>query len=252
MDNYFPIVEAQESRRHAPVRNSALRTCSSTSRRQHQKAAPWSPEFRFDMGRGPTLKHVRRYFSLLPVFGRLIDCSTEQLSSALQEVVLTILFATIPVWFIPMISWFIFTDPPNYFSFIKTGELFIYSAAFAGPLVYIISKRYGKFSLDKSRTHRFPLTISFPYGGLFIFFATGICLICGFSFALLKTTKIESTFNSIGLNEHGIVYFSTLCFGLTVMVLYCVTAYRNMLEDVGRTIPDQEGAFVAEWLSRKR
>jgi hypothetical protein len=123
---------------------------------------------------------------------------------------------------------------------------------FAGPLIYVITKRYGTFSLTRSPRHRFPLTISFPYGGLFVSFATGLCLICGFSFAILRAKGSDDSTGALTVNENGIVYFSTVCFLLTSIMLFCVIAYRNLLDEAGRSMPAQEEDFVSEWLMTKK
>lgn len=51
----------------------------------------------------------------------------------------------------------------------QTGELFLFSTALVGPLIYIITKNYGE--RDDSESHSLlKYRISFPYGSLFVFF----------------------------------------------------------------------------------
>lgn len=137
---------------------------------------------------------------------------------------------------------------------VKTGELFIYSAALAGPLVYIITKKYGSFSTDFGRSGGpvLPITISFPYGGLFVGISVFMCIISGFTFTILKNPAFSTPDDLARINFDGIITLSWILFILSSIILYCVTAYKNMLENVSRSQPAQEREFLADWLGHKQ
>jgi hypothetical protein len=182
-----------------------------------------------------------------------VDCSASDLMNALYEVSSATFFATMPLWFLPTIGRFFFAGPTSLSDALKTGELFIYSAALSGPLVYIITKRYGEFSpWKKPGGPSFPLTISFPYGGLFVTFSAVMCIVSGFAFAILQNPVFETEADLARFNPSGIISLSTWCFWLSTAVLYCVTAYKNMLEQAGRAAAGEEDKFVDAWLEQKQ
>lgn len=191
---------------------------------------------------------------LIPLLGSLPDCSRENLRDAFYEVSAATIFATMPLWFLPIIGKYLFTNPISIDEGIKTGELFIYSAALSGPLVYVIMKRYGDFTTDINKWSRknLPLTIQFPYGGWFVGISLIMCILSGFAFSFLKNPIFTRPEDITRINFAGIIELSWISFFVSTLVLFCVTAYKNMLENIAReSQPRQEDEFYNRWMGEK-
>jgi hypothetical protein len=148
----------------------------------------------------------------------------------------------------------LFTTTASINDAVKTGELFIYAAALSGPLVYVITKRYGTFSMDYGvrKLHKYPLSISFPYGGLFVGIALIMCIISGFTFTVLKNPSFSTPEDLKRINFDGIIALSWLSFVVSTIILFCVTAYRNMLDNMSKgSQRKQEEDFFDEWKAGK-
>jgi len=188
----------------------------------------------------------------LPFLGRLPDCSKADLLEAAYEVGAATFFSTMPLWFLPFIGRFLFTSPPSLTEALATGGLFIYCAALAGPLVYIITKKYGSFYTEDQSGKRFNLSISFPYGGAFLCTLVVICVVSGFAFTILSNPSLTQSPISAVINQSGSISLSWFAFWICTVLLYCVTAYRNMLENVSKRQGAQEGAFYDQWMDEKK
>ena len=194
----------------------------------------------------------RLNFQWVPLIGRLPDCSAADLWQAALEVIASTFFATMPLWFLPLLGRYLFKENPSLHDAAKSGELFIYAAALSGPLVYIITKKYGSLTpVGRADGSHFPVTISFPYGGLFVIIAAILCIISGFAFTILRNPAFATVEDVGRLNTDGIATLSWAAFWVSTGILFCVSAYRNLLENVARAQPTQEEEFVADWLGNK-
>jgi hypothetical protein len=195
---------------------------------------------------------VVRFFRVLPFVGRLPDCSWEDLKEGLIEVALATLFATMPLWFLPLLSGVFFYKPVTGYEAIKTGELFLFSTALVGPLGYIISKNYGEKSPPGYSSHGLlKYSIKFPYGIGFVFACVGICLVSSFAFLVLRNPFFQSSEISKLINYEGVIGLSWLTFVLATLIFFCAVAYRNGFESIARTMSEQERSFSTEWEARK-
>ena len=170
------------------------------------------------------------------------------------EFLTTTFFATMPLWFLPTIGRLMFNQEVPFEEAVKSGELFVYSAALAGPLIYTITKRYGNFSTNfgRSEGRMFSLSISFPYGIISLAIAGIACVLSGFAFTFLKNPAFTNPHDLSRLNFRGIVILSWVIFLALNLVLFCVTAYRNMLDDVSRSNVGQEDEFLQRWIENKK
>jgi len=195
-------------------------------------------------------------FTRLPLIGRLQHVRAEARLQALFETLTTTIFATMPFWILPLLGWFIFSPRPAFDEALRRGEGLVYASVLLGPLVYVLTKRYGRFSMHPMNGSRFknPLSLSFPYGGAFVVITAVTCAISGFAFAVLRNDS------GAALDYAGIQTFSwILMIGATV-VFYLVTSYRNMLDDLEKNRPEvlvgeqpkQEASFVDEWMRAKQ
>lgn len=190
--------------------------------------------------------NVKRYTRWIPIIGEP-NCPYEAIKSALYEVIISTIFATVPVWFLPVFGLFFLKNPTTVSEAVRTGELFIYSTALAGPLLYTITKRYGDYSIKRGLL----LTISFPHGILFVCSTAFMCLLSGFAFTLLKNPQISTGDGGSQLNHSGIVLLSWLILFISTLIFFCVTTYKNMLDGAVRDgFPKQTDEFVDAWMNR--
>lgn len=196
-----------------------------------------------------------------PIVGRLSEVPHDSLVEAKDEIVSALIFSTMPFWFLPIVGGIIFLEPPQFLSALAGGELFIYSATLVGPLAYVIHKRYGRFKAPKEDPDEpdTPLTFPFPYGKTFSYLVIIICILSGFIFSIQRVRSIPALRNIHIINEDGLLWLSIFVFFVAHLVLFCVTAYRNMLEGlagkhserISRALQVQETEAYDEWIGRK-
>lgn len=132
-------------------------------------------------------------------------------------------------------------------STITGGELFVYCAALIGPLIYIITRRYGEASRGQDR---FSVVIAFPHGLAFVLFSALICVFAGIIFSLMKNPVLASHEQVIRFNLSGI-FWSSL--GLYIFSLYCffsASAYRNAMAGFMSDVHTEEDTFALAWETR--
>lgn len=169
----------------------------------------------------------------IPIIGRLWECKWVNLKEAFYEVGCVVLFSTLPLWFFPLISWIMFTVGFSVSETVQHGELLIYAATFSGTMVYFISKRYGTFQTHSDAGEGPPLaiSISFPYGGLFVIVSAFICMFSAAGFFILKTFERLPAQKVITLSASGASKLSWTLFIVSSVLFYCAVAYRNMLDE---------------------
>lgn len=210
------------------------------------------------MGSGNTFEHSVRYLcSRIPLFGRLSEVPREGLQQAFYETFSTILFATMPFWILPVLGYFLFNPKPSLGEAFKNGEGLVYAAALLGPLFYVLTKRYGRWSLRRADRQRqtAALSMSFPYGTSFVTITALTCVISGFVFALLRRGL-----STPDMDRNGIETLSWFLVIAATVIFFLITAYRNMLDDLtankaNSVIEDQprgEDAFLGKWLGAKQ
>lgn len=195
----------------------------------------------------------RRATSRVPIVGRLWDCRWVHLRDAFYEVGCVILFSTLPLWFFPLISWAILRIGFTSEEVVANGELLIYAASFSGTMVYFISKRYGSFQrhADIGEGPPLAISISFPYGGLFVIASAFICMFSAASFFVLKTfDKLPPQAVEV-IDLEGAARMSWLLFGVSSLLFYCAVAYRNLLDDSNSFKGPREKDVLDAWREAK-
>lgn len=192
----------------------------------------------------------------VPLFGRLREVPREGLQQAFYETATTILFATMPFWILPVLGAFMFTPKPGFDEAFKNGEGLVYAAVLLGPLFYVLTKRYGNWTLRREgkRVNTNRLTVSFPYGTAFVAITAFTCVISGFTFSLIKRG-----INTPDVNRAGIQSLSWMLVIFSTVMFFLITSYRNMLDDLANNKADTiieeqprgETAFLDSWLGAK-
>jgi uncharacterized membrane protein len=178
-------------------------------------------------------------------------CSARDFGDATAEMLITTFFSTMPLWIMPLIGPLIFDTRLSFYdhllSTIRGGELFVYCAALVGPLIFIITKRYGETSRENNR---FSFTIAFPHGVLFVLTSALICIFAGFAFGLMKNPLFGTAESSIKFNLTGIFWTSIVVYFISLYCVFAASAYRNALAGFVRDNPTDEDTFSRAFESR--
>ncbi len=186
-------------------------------------------------------------FSKIPIVGPLPGkCSIRNLLDAFWETASFSIFATMPLWFLPLISHWIFTSNKTIvdqtINLASDGELFVYSAAALGPLVYIITKKYGEWKLQSIHL----LTIQFPSGSSFLVFSFAVCIVSGFCYGVVRIPELKSA--NLPLDHAGTIRLSFIMFVGALICLFCASAYRNSIEEFVRSVKmNNDDEFSKSW-----
>ncbi len=196
---------------------------------------------------------VRRVWRATPLVGRLGEVPSTERRQALYETLTTTLFAMMPFWVLPVLGYFLYQPKPGLDAALRKGEGLIYAAALLGPLVYVLTRRYGRFNLLSSeRKVASPLSMSFPYGGLFVTITALSCAVAGFAFASMQRS-------GAGIDQNGVRLLSWIMMIGATLIFFLVTAYSNMLDGLEKEKsemiveeqPRQENEFLDDWMKAK-
>jgi|SRR5581483_4575938 hypothetical protein len=192
-----------------------------------------------------------RWVSFFIPFAReFYKCSSEDFREAGIELVVMTFFSTMPLWIMAILGPIIFETQISFLqqllSTIRGGELFVYCAALIGPLIYIITRRYGETSGDGSR---FSIVIAFPHGLAFVLFSALICVFAGITFSLMKN-PVFSESPAITFNFVGIFWLSIAVYIFSLYCFFSASAYRNAMAGFMTETHTDEDVFATAWEAR--
>ncbi|MBB3706156.1 hypothetical protein [Aminobacter aminovorans] len=195
-------------------------------------------------------------FKATPLVGRLSESKRSSVLSASKELVLSTLFSTIPIWFFPIIYTYFFSNTPplltNMKAYVDQGDLYIYSSAMIGPLIFAITSNYAEWgakndSPSVSRLGR--LSFVFPYGVWFLSIAVLISMVAVICFGLMRFES--SGFIDAKLNKDSLLTFSIFMYAVSLVCLFLVSVYRNDLSDTSASDARASTAdFLKDWSKR--
>lgn len=197
------------------------------------------------------LYHVRK----VPLFGQLFEVSGKSFRSALSEIFISTIFSTLPIWFFPLLASIFIANSPslmrNILTSVDQGDLFIYSSALVGPLIFAITKNYAEWGSENPSANASQLgklTFEFPYGTWFFLIAIAICMIAAVCFGLMR-------FSSMGLitaqfQMDNFLWVSGGMYLFALLCLFTVSIYRNELQDFSANANEDTQNFVDQWNSR--
>ena len=199
-------------------------------------------------GAGRILYKLLRAF---PLFGELLDTPLKHQTSAIREMAWTTVLATLPIWFFPIAATALFRGAPTIqegiWNSITQGDLYLYSAAIVGPLMFALTTTYGEWDGPNTTASRIgKWAILFPYGTWFISISFVIGAICTFFFGFIRydaTGQISAI-----LNNDTLVQISIWVYLVANIAMLLVIAYRNKLQNI---VPDtrlEEHDFVSAFL----
>ena len=195
-----------------------------------------------------------RIIRLIPLMGRISEVSNEAKKQAFFETATTTVFASMPFWLLPLLGYFLFTTSPRICRWAPSRRGTNLCFGLVGSVSIVITKRYGRFNVKHGETLT-PLSISFPYGGLFLIITALTCCIAGFTFALAKGADLPQT----AMDRGGAQALSWMLMGGATIIFFLITSYSNMLEELeenrAETIiqeqPREETDFLKNWLDNK-
>jgi hypothetical protein len=195
---------------------------------------------------------IRRLFGLLlyviPFSRDFSKCSFSDFREAWAELCITTIFTTMPLWIMPLLGPILFQTDVSFFGHVEKtideGELFIYSAALLGPLIFIITRRYGEFSKSSDK---FSIVIAFPHGLAFILFSAVICVFAGFAFSLMKNPVLTAHESTIKFNLTGVFWASVCAYLFSLYCFFAASAYRNAMTGFVKSTRSEEDKFADEW-----
>ena len=201
------------------------------------------------------LRRVMASVSYMPIYGQLVNSSKDSLVAATKELLIATGFSLFPIWFYPAILYIGGGLPfwETLKSFVIRGELYLYSAALLGPLVYAITKTYGESdgedSSDESDPEKrsFPRdwSIQFPYGVLFTLISIVVCCAAAVLFGMLRNGLF-----ALKLDEESALVASTVLYGFTLSCMFCVLVYRLNLENVPGRFGEDTRDLLDQWHDR--
>ena len=191
----------------------------------------------------------------IPIIRTTITLSKAARKSALHETVITALFSTTPIWLFPIIFGVFTTSSVSelFRNVLSKGELYLFSAALVGPIIYWILgenlylPRSGSEddSNNKSAQMIGDLRRKFPDAISFIFCLFCIAVISSFVILLLHTEELQpwaldldnKTINFVGL---GMFIFSNF-------LLFSALATKYDLNDPGNSMREKTHNFAQDF-----
>lgn len=201
-------------------------------------------------------------FRQLPFCRQFHLCSSNDFKEAALEILMATIFSIMPLWIVPAILSVVLRSEINLsdylYRLIGGGELLVYCSAVAGPLIYIITRRYGEKITDDmtdpgtSRlANRFGYSLIFPHATTFVACSAFICLVAGVTFSLTKNPGLSN--DAAKLNLEGIFWSSIVLYVFSLYCLFWASAYRNAIgpflngSDNSDNAPREEDSFADEW-----
>ena len=205
----------------------------------------------------PNLHVLKRTVARLPICGQVFLARSDSLKAAATELLVITLFSLLPIWLYPGLL-YLLADKPFWEtakSCVERGELYLYSAALLGPLIYSVSKQYGAHGGDvtdelEPKRRSFPRIVSFqfPHGISFSVAALLVCVFSAGAFALVRARSDE--FFVYTLNEETTLTFSVLLYCFTLFCLFCALVYRLDLEVISNRFEDDTKELSDQWRNR--
>jgi hypothetical protein len=194
-----------------------------------------------------------RLFRSIPLFGGLASARRSSITAAVREVFITTLFSTLPIWLFPTLFTIGFLDASswtnNVYSAVSQGDLYVYSSALIGPLIFAITVNYADWDKENrspSASRLGSITFAFPYGVWFVLISLLVAMVSVICFTLMR---FESAgFITARLNYDSLVSVSMWIYLVSLICLFLVSVYRNDLSNP--KIDDSAKSFIEEWNNR--
>lgn len=170
--------------------------------------------------------------------GKLLSFFTtlnkKDFKEAFIELIISLIVSTMPIWglYIAMsIDKSIFFDLDRFYSIVKNGELFIYSATMLAPILYLLIKK---------REHE----KEFYAKPFFIIFVVVITVIATITISMQRMRQV--------IISDSAVIGSLWLFGISIFILYVALVIHNsLMPDPTAVMRDGEKSFLDQVMSRR-
>lgn len=198
---------------------------------------------------------LKRGFQRVPIYGQLVVAHPDSWRGAAEELAVATVFSLLPIWLYPILM--VFVDQPFWEtvrSCLVRGELYLYSAALLGPLIYSVSKEYRGADDDVPEASEpeggFPRvpSLRFPYRKLFSAIAMVVCAIAAGIIAFIRASA-DGLFAPV-LNETATLCGSVGLYTFTLSCMFCVLVYRLDLEKIPTHFSDPTMELKLKWQNR--
>lgn len=185
---------------------------------------------------------LRYFFSHIPVLGPLVYCKWKDHKAAIKEMTIIILFATATFWLTSLILMGAQTTRalgyfPVLLSTVKTGELFIFTVGFIGPILLNTAE-------DKKDEREFP-------GRLWHLLALILMALVATAFhAQIKSAQLQKSFVQADLDFW---FEMSLYIAASAVVLrYLSMVYRKSTFSPQAEIKGREESFMDEYENHRK
>ena len=200
---------------------------------------------------------LKRVVLRVPIYGQLVEVRGRSFRDGFKELLVATIFSLLPLWLYPLLLATLSDQPfgDAVHSSIVRGELYLYSAALVGPLIYSVNKSYG-LGVDTtseqtdSGHNRLSniMSLRFPYTGLFSVISVLVCTLAAAFYAWMRAD--EQGIMSLPLNESRTLGLSLYLYIFTLSCMFCVLVYRLDLEDVATRLRDDPDDLLDQWRKR--
>lgn len=180
-------------------------------------------------------------------------CKSRAFREALAEVAVTVITATLPIWFFPLIAVVLigttFASTLLDHS-VSNGEFFLFCTSLVGPLLYTLFRIY-----EVPNTHsghfKYKISLVFPHGLKFAILVFFICVVSAIIFGL---QKINPTFSGSEISKSGYVYLSLALFFVSVTGFFISTIIRNEMDNYSpaETMRKEEDEFAIRFKAEEQ
>jgi len=158
------------------------------------------------------------------------QCKSREFKDALAEVAVTVVTATLPIWFFPLIGLILVSAAfasSLLNSSVSNGEFFLFCTSIVGPLLYTLFRIYEVPHSERLR-FKYRISLVFPHGLKFAILVFFICIISAIIFGL---QKINPNFSGAEISKSGYVYLSVALFAVSVAGFFIALVFRNQMDN---------------------
>ena len=181
------------------------------------------------------------FFKHIPIVGHLVYCTRDDHAQVFKEMLVTLLFSTATFW---LTSVFLMGAAPNramgmahvLHSTVKTGELFIFSVGFMGPILLITEWKKGDKEFPGRLGHIVALLI--------------VCLVSAGFHSQIKSAQLQGKMVEDDLN---FLFWISLAAAIAAVILrYLAMVYKKSSFRPGIELKGREADFAADYAKHAR
>lgn len=183
-----------------------------------------------------------RKWSQIPILGPLAYCSWANHKASFREFVVTIAFSTVTFWltalFMKAFSQYSHTSYADMLTeTVSSGQLFIFSVAFMGPIVLT--------AVDDPKNAK-----AFPGRMWHVLALIIVAIVASALYSLEQTSRITGITSL--LNTSFLIHASYVLAVVAIVLRYLAAVYRRQSFDPERELKGSEDSFAAKFSEHRR